>query len=114
MPYKDPDKRRAAARDWAKRNRSNTSAHRKAAKVKQREQINQLKSVPCADCGGSFPPVCMDFDHLPEFDKVLDVSRMYRGSTPMETILAEIAKCEVVCANCHRIRSCQRNPGCST
>lgn len=65
--------------------------------------LNHLKDVPCADCGGRFPPVAMDFDHLPGFVKVRLVSAMTRGSE--RAIKAEIAKCEVVCANCHRVRT---------
>lgn len=73
-----------------------------------KEKIRKLKSVPCAECGGTFDPVCMDFDHLPEFDKVQDISKMKKRRMAWATIEAEIAKCEVVCANCHRLRTKDR------
>ena len=39
------------------------------------QRVNELKeTTPCKDCGGSFPAVCMDFDHL--HDKVQEVSRL--------------------------------------
>jgi hypothetical protein len=60
----------------------------------------------CADCGLKNPehPEIYDFDHLPEFEKTRAVSLMLTKGT-IEEMLAEIAKCEVVCANCHRIRT---------
>jgi hypothetical protein len=37
--------------------------------------VNELKSAPCADCGGIFHPCAMDFDHV-RGDKASDVSTM--------------------------------------
>jgi len=68
----------------------------------------QLKSAPCTDCGGVFDPVCMEFDHLPQFTKVRNVSQMISQQAPRETVLKEIAKCELVCSNCHAIRTRDR------
>jgi hypothetical protein len=65
--------------------------------------VNTLKDVPCYDCGNRFPTVCMDFDHRDPSQKVFqisDASLVHRVK-----VLAEIAKCDVVCANCHRIRT---------
>lgn len=61
-----------------------------------------IKSHPCADCGGSFHTEAMDFDHVrsPKLDRVANMWRYARI-----TVLAEIAKCDLVCANCHRIRT---------
>jgi len=56
------------------------------------------------DCGGSFPPECMDFDHRNPEEKSGDISRLsYKAGE--QRFLAEIAKCDVICANCHRIRT---------
>lgn len=66
----------------------------------------KLKSVPCADCGGTFDPVCMDFDHRPGTKKVTCVAYLVRGAR--ERFLEEVAKCDVVCANCHRLRTKKR------
>lgn len=68
--------------------------------------IDGLKKVPCKDCGNTYDPCAMDFDHLS--DKECDVSSMARRMMSKERILAEVAKCEVVCAVCHRIRTKQR------
>ena len=68
-------------------------------------RIRALKNVPCIDCGHTFDPVCMDFDHLPQFSKTMNVAGMIRRRMRWETIKAEIDKCELVCANCHRLRT---------
>lgn len=69
-------------------------------------RVDALKvGQPCTDCGGLFPPVCLDFDHLPQFQKRLGISRMVSTCRSWAAITAEIAKCELVCANCHRIRT---------
>ena len=78
----------------------------KAKYAKVRELIAELKGRPCKDCGGSFPPECMDFDHLPGFEKkfYISVAISQQGSiTP--SIQDEITKCDLICANCHRTRT---------
>ncbi|MEA1902174.1 MAG: hypothetical protein U9N56_01470 [Actinomycetota bacterium] len=75
---------------------------RKRRRERNRAIVRELKSVPCADCGGVFPFEAMDFDHLE--DKVGLISKLV-FSVGEERLRAEIAKCEVVCANCHRIRT---------
>jgi hypothetical protein len=55
---------------------------------------------PCMDCGQSFPFPCMDFDHVRGVKKK-DVS----SCNTLATVKTEIAKCDVVCANCHRLRT---------
>lgn len=70
---------------------------------KLRALVDDCKKVPCADCGRSFPPCAMDFDHIDPSTKVTKVSSLvYTGSK--QILLDEIAKCEVVCAVCHRLR----------
>ena len=68
--------------------------------------LDQLRSVPCSDCGGVFPQCAMDFDHRDPATKVRHVTRMIMGS--IERMLAEVAKCDIVCANCHRLRTFNR------
>ncbi len=66
------------------------------------------KDKPCADCGGQFAPEAMDFDHRPGTDKLDDVGKLVSGRYSWDKVQAEIAKCDLVCANCHRIRTKQR------
>ena len=71
---------------------------------KRRQIVNGLKSRPCADCGIQYPPCVMDFDHT-KGTKRFNVSRL---SHRMVDVVAEIEKCDVVCANCHRMRTYAR------
>lgn len=74
----------------------------------RRTRLDAIKSVPCMDCGGRFPPVCMDFDHRDPSTKANDRTASmstFAASQPWSVVMAEIAKCDVVCANCHRIRT---------
>jgi hypothetical protein len=81
------------------------SAIRKSALWKvQSELLDELRTRPCMDCGGTFPPCAMDFDHRDRSTKRYVVSRM-RARTTTEEILEEVAKCDIVCGNCHRLRT---------
>lgn len=71
------------------------------------QMLNDLRSVPCLDCGSSFPPWAMEFDHRDPATKSQGVTRMV-GRASTQRILAEVAKCDVVCANCHRMRTFRR------
>lgn len=71
--------------------------------------LRSLKeSRPCSDCGGIFPYQVMQWDHRPGFEKLGDISADFWGR-PREEVLAEIAKCDLVCANCHAIRTFERS-----
>ncbi len=61
----------------------------------------------CADCGYSEHPAALDFDHLPEHEKMFGVKDGI-ASVSWERLRAEVEKCEVVCANCHRVRTHER------
>ena len=63
--------------------------------------------VPVWTAVFSTRPHVMDFDHVGE-GKVLNIGRMRSSGHSLEEIEAEIAKCELVCANCHRERTQQR------
>jgi hypothetical protein len=66
--------------------------------------IEFFETHPCVDCGET-DPVVLEFDHLR--DKLFDIGQAlpYRN---WQSVLDEIAKCEVVCANCHRRRTAHR------
>ena len=72
---------------------------------RRRGQIDELKARPCQDCGNHFPPECMDFDHVRGEKKFMVSANV--GSSWSATV-EEIAKCDVVCSNCHRIRTRKR------
>lgn len=64
--------------------------------------LNETKNQPCVECGRSYPSWCMDLDHA-RGEKVRNVSDMLTYSE--KRFLAEVAKCNVICACCHRVRS---------
>ena len=112
MPYKDPEKRRQCCNAAYARNRDryveSKAIRRDRIRRELREMVAAIKEASeCADCGGHFPAVCMDFDHVGG-DKEANVADMIGTCRPQTAILAEIAKCEVVCANCHRLRTAAR------
>jgi hypothetical protein len=73
----------------------------------QADVLDQLRSVPCADCGGRFAQCSMDFDHRDPSAKTARVPALV-GRAGLTRILAEAAKCDIVCANCHRLRTFER------
>ena len=68
--------------------------------------IRAAKDKPCADCGHVFHHTAMDFDHRLGTTKRFDLS--HTGTRCLKTIQEEIVKCDVVCANCHRVRTFER------
>lgn len=80
-------------------------------KVKYRTIIhkfiqNYKETNPCTDCGDCFPYYVMDFDHIG--DKEFAISRFHNLTNSFEKVKEEMAKCELVCANCHRVRTFKR------
>lgn len=92
---------------WYERNKKRHIAN---VDVRSREVIRELRSQvrdylldhPCVDCGEKDPGV-LDFDHLRE--KRADLSTLVQSAVSWRAVEAEIAKCEVRCANCHRRRT---------
>jgi hypothetical protein len=68
--------------------------------------FDYLKSHPCVDCGNSDIRV-LEFDHV-RGDKVMGVAQLTSRKRKLETIKAEMDKCEIRCANCHRIVTATR------
>lgn len=97
-----------------------------AIRVKRKRELAiwamELKrNKPCTDCNNSYHPVAMQWDHVSDNKKV-NVSDMPRNGYSRDRVLEEIAKCELVCANCHSVRTYNRRlsnslniekPGCS-
>jgi hypothetical protein len=67
--------------------------------------LSFFSTNPCVDCGEA-DPVVLEFDHLGSKSFNIGQALSYRS---WQSILDEIEKCEVVCANCHRRRTARRN-----
>ncbi len=90
-----PDRYQRMKRACAERN----TRHRRK---KQKRLTAYKANRPCTDCGIYYPSCVMDFDHV-RGEKTMDVSRMVAYG--WDTVMQEIDKCDLVCANCHRIRT---------
>ena len=74
-------------------------------RLENRSIIRKAKDKPCVDCGQRFHYAAMEFDHLG--DKSFNIGSI--GPTASRSrLLAEIEKCEIVCANCHAMRTFRR------
>jgi hypothetical protein len=95
-----------------KRSRSSEANTRYGARVASytRAILQGIKeNTPCTDCGKRYPHYVMEFDHIVKREtKEHCISSMANKSRLF--ILSELAKCEVVCANCHRTRTYKRLP----
>ena len=111
MPYTDPEKKLAANRAYSKKHYQSHKEEARQKKARQRERMKQLireqKDIPCTDCGERYPDYIMEFDHLEPAVKGQRPCDLISLGSPRR-ILEEIAKCEVVCANCHAIRTWKR------
>lgn len=74
--------------------------------------ISKLKSnTACADCKKFYHPAIMEYDHLDSSTKFKPVSKLVQWGYGLKEILREIEKCDLVCANCHRMRTIRRRSG---
>lgn len=95
------------ARDGLYRERNCKDCRRARYRQPKRDAIDALKlKRGCTDCGYRGHAAALEFDHLPGHVKRFNISEKMGRS--IEELLIEIAKCEVVCANCHRIRTVDR------
>lgn len=87
----------------------NKEAH--SSKQREQKQLKRLflialkENYPCTDCGKFFYYCQMHFDHLR--DKSFNVGMAYRNYG-WDKLVEEINKCELVCANCHALRTYKR------
>lgn len=76
----------------------------------KKDFIDNLKRNPCSDCGKIYHPCVMEFDHVPERGvKKFNISTGANFSLKSGALFDELAKCDLVCANCHAIRTYMRN-----
>ena len=111
MPYKDPEQAREYKRRHYEKNKESYAAQAADGRARSRSALRDLmaaaRDVPCADCGGRWPHYVMQFDHIGS-DKEFTVSLAVRRALSVARVQAEIDKCEVVCANCHALRTHRR------
>lgn len=69
---------------------------------KKRAIVDAFKDVPCKRCGIKYPPMVMDFHHREPGQKAFSIGKKV-GSVSRTRLISEISKCDVLCANCHRM-----------
>ena len=63
-----------------------------------------LSSHSCIDCGQN-NPIVLEFDHRNPEEKECEIYKLARSMVSMAKLKREIQKCEIRCANCHRIKT---------
>jgi hypothetical protein len=109
MSHKDSKVRSDYYKQWYQENRSDEIKRARSNQNYLRQFIQTKKDVPCKDCGIKYPYYIMAFDHV-RGKKLGNLSRMHVMFGKVQ-ILKEIAKCDVVCANCHAARTWKRLKG---
>ena len=101
---------REASRKHYLANREAVMLRSKLARKRLADYVAKLKAeTPCADCKQTYPYYVMDFDHLPKYKKVADITLLVKAGSSKK-LMEEIKKCEIICSNCHRIRTYIRRP----
>lgn len=93
-----------------KQMRKQSNSAYKKRKTRNKEWLRSyLEERNCVDCGSTDVRV-LEFDHV-SGEKEGAISRLVNDGYSIKRLKSEIAKCEVVCANCHRIRTYERDGG---
>ena len=106
MAYKNIEDSRAAIRRHYYANKEKYLEKNRMRRQVIRQYVNDIKaSSPCKDCGVSYPYYVMDFDHIGEKSNI--VSQLVKTNN-LSALKQEVEKCELVCSNCHRVRTFKR------
>lgn len=100
------------SKKWYEANKSRHRSNVRKNTVSCREELYSKKRAyllehPCVDCTEE-DPIVLDFDHRDRRLKSYSIAVMITNCSPWESILKEISKCDVRCANCHRKRTHQQ------
>ena len=108
MPFKDQKDQRIASQRYYERNRERLCEEKRLRRVKRKGRIALLKVQRggCVDCGEKDPRV-LDFDHREGETKCMEIGSFFARAA-WSDVLAEVEKCDVRCANCHRKTTARR------
>src|SRR5882672_11318622 len=104
----------AKTKRWRSSNKNWHSNYSRKHRLNNIKFLNDLKNVPCVDCGKKYPPWVMDFDHIKGVKEKALSQLIGKGHISQKRILEEVEKCEIVCSNCHRERTHNRSINCYT
>lgn len=106
MPYKDPEKQKAASargsKKYYEKNKAKVIANTRATKAENKKKWHEFKkTLSCVMCGFKHP-AAIDFHHVNPEEKEHSIFQLIRAGR-FGKAYAEIEKCVTLCANCHRI-----------
>jgi hypothetical protein len=105
MPYVDKKKQYEYHKQWTSKNRDKFRAWARALREKNRKfMIEYRLKKGCADCGYKENVDALQFDHV----RGTKLGGPHQFASTTSYMMREIEKCDVVCANCHCIRTQQR------
>lgn len=118
MPFKDDSTRKAYMKEYSKKHyeenmeiyKARTVISNRRIRTRNRDFLKQIKeSSPCMDCGKFYPYYVMHFDHI--YEKNASIADLSRSCVSVERLQQEVDNCELVCANCHAVRTHERKQG---
>lgn len=110
MPYADVSSQKKAQHESYLRNKDSYKQRRTDRRTMLRKLVDDLKAqTPCLDCGIHYPAYVTDYHHRDPEMKDQSISKLVADLRAVDRILAEIDKCDLLCANCHRIREHKDN-----
>ncbi len=103
MPYKDSKKQYESQHQYYLKNKEKYRDNVRRTRKERLKWFSEIRSsLKCKKCGENHPGA-LDFHHINSEEKEGVIGRMVNEMRSKKKILAEIDKCDVLCANCHRI-----------
>ncbi len=98
---RNPEKFNAAWRKWYAANAKRKIEWQARRRVQLKAWLDELRASHVCEACGEKTPECLQFHHVDPSEKDLEISKVIGHGWSKERILREIAKCRVLCANCH-------------
>jgi hypothetical protein len=92
-----------ASNEYYHNNKDKVFAKSQRHKQEQKLALIEYKGSKCFDCGLSFPPYVYHFDHRDPLEKSFGIGQ--RKGHSIYDLKKEVEKCDLVCANCHAVRT---------
>lgn len=111
MPYTNKEQKLAAQRRWYARNRKKTSARVRRNERRIKMWFDELRlTLRCVRCGEAHP-ACLAFHHRDPATKAFTISKGVALGLSTTRLEREMAKCDVLCVNCHRTAHADERAG---
>lgn len=103
MPPEAKAREKAMFESYRERNNEDIKARARARLTTNKLRAMHLLGDVCADCNKAFPPAAMDFHHKDPSKKLFNLAGA-KMACKWESVVEEVNKCILLCANCHRVR----------